>query len=92
MANLRNNKQSQKVNMVLIEIVRTKKAKNLLDISRQTGFTSHQLYQIRAFNLKPTLVLLESLHKTFNVNMNYIFGKSEDVFLKSPHNGISKQK
>lgn len=43
---------------------------------------SQHFYSLLDFKSKPTLVQLEALHKKYHVNMNYIFNKSDQMFLQ----------
>jgi hypothetical protein len=80
----RNSKNTQCIRFknVCEKLVEDKKAKSTLEIALELKYHSQHLYQILLFNAKPTISLLERLHKKYNVNMNYIFGKSEEMFLK----------
>ena len=80
-------KSQQAINIRFIQVcdnlIEYKKVKHKTELSVILTGNTHLLARIYKCTSRPTLKHFEILLKTFGVDANYIFGKSEDMFLNS---------
>lgn len=81
MSTTKNNTQSQKIidlcnHLIESDVFKTKQA-----IAKEIDISSQNLYNVLNRKILPSMDVLQKIHDNLGVNMNYLFGRSDQMFL-----------
>jgi len=74
-------KRAEKFTTAIDEIIKNGIEKNHHSLALKLGTYSHIIVRIRNLKSNPSRNLFEALIKNYNVDANFLFGKSENIFL-----------